>query len=204
MDADLWRRLRAHRPAIRREWEALLRSEPVATPLGHPDVLSHLINRTLNVVLRSLWAPGRRRRCGPPSPGEDIRAECSCGRNPLLAYYLAGERALRGALVQLSQEASCLAPGTRDAAVSEMCLVLHEIARRDVGLFCSLCQYRDARMPGLAAAPAARAAVGGRLRALGTRRHDGAGAPKLRAGGRLSRPPPQACAILQPAPGRRA
>ncbi len=186
------------------EWEALLRSEPVATPLGHPDVLSHLINRTLNVVLGSLCAPGRRRRSGPPSPDGDIRAECSCGRNPLLAYYLAGEHALRGALVQLSHEASCLAPGTRDDAVSELCAVLHEIARRDVGLFCSLCQYRDPRMQGLPAAPAARAAIGGRLRARGTRQHDGAGAPKPRACGRLARPPLQASAILQPAPGQRA
>lgn len=88
--------------------------------------------------------------------------------------------------------------------MSEMCAVLHEIARRDVGLFCSLCQYRDARMQGPSAAPAARAAIGGRLLARGTRRHDGAGAPKLRAGGRLARPPLQASAMLQPAPGRRA
>jgi|GEM_PF-807860 len=201
MDEDLRRRLRAHRPAIRREWEALLRAEPVATPLANPDVLSHLINRTLNVVLGSLRAPGRHRWDGPPGSDADIRAECSCGRNPLLAYYRAGERALREAIALLSDGAPGMTAVTRDEAVSEVCAVLRDIARRDVGLFCSLCQLRGARMQTDPAAQAARAAIGARVRAPATRRHGGA---QVRAGGRPLGRRVQASAILQPAPWRRA
>jgi len=149
------KRLRARRPAIRREWEALLRAEPVATPLGHPDVLTHLINRTLNVVFGSLGAGACRHRYAQPSSYSAIRAICVCGRNPLLAYFLAGERALQEALFQAWAEAGDLPPETRDRAVTELYLVLNDIARREVESFCSLCQRRETALPAVSAVSAA-------------------------------------------------
>jgi len=149
------RRLRARRPSIRREWEALLRAEPVATPLGNPDVLAHLINRTLNVVFGSLGSAALRHRCAQPSSYAAIRALCVCGRNPLLAYFLAGERALQEALFAAWAEARDLPPEARDRAVSELHVVLHDIARREVESFCSLCRQREAALPAVSATSAA-------------------------------------------------
>jgi hypothetical protein len=155
MDESLLNRLRARRPAIRREWEAFLRAEPVATPLGHPDVLAHLISRTLNVLFASLGAAGSRHRSAQPCSYAAIRAICDCGRNPLLAYFIAGERALQGALSPAWVESGDLPPETRDKAAAELYLVLHDIARREVESFCSLCQQRDAARPAISAASAA-------------------------------------------------
>jgi len=154
MDENLVKRLRARRPAIRRAWEALLRAEPVATPLGHPDVLAHLINRTLNVVLGSLGTGARRHRYAQPSSYSAIRAICVCGRNPLLAYFLAGERALQEAVFQAWEEARDLPPETRDRAVAELYLVVNDIARREVESFCSLCQQRESALPAVSASAA--------------------------------------------------
>jgi hypothetical protein len=155
MDESLLNRLRARRPAIRREWEALLRAEPVATPLGHPDVLAHLISRTLNVLFASLGAEGSRHRSAQPCSYAAIRAICECGRNPLLAYFVAGERAMQGALAAAWAEAGDLPPEARDRASAELYLVLHDIARHEVEAFCSLCQQRDTARPAIAAASAA-------------------------------------------------
>lgn len=202
MDEDLRRRLRARRPAIRREWEALLRAEPVATPLGHPDALAHLMDRTLKVVFASLGASGRRHRAGPPFSIEDIRAECPCGRNPLLAYFLAGERALRGALLLVLAEAPGPAPEAWKGAVSELCLVMHDIARRDVVLFCSLCQHRQAGLQGAPAAPCPRAAIAVRARAPRASRRGASRARRARKGSLLLRRPFQAGALFQPSAWR--
>src|ERR1022692_910461 len=154
MDESLLKRLRARRPAIRRDWEAFLRAEPVATPLGNPDILAHLIGRTLNVLFASLGA-GCRRRPAQPCSYAAVRAICDCGRNPLLAYFMAGERALQGALSLAWSEARDLAPETWDRAAAELYLVLHDIARREVESFCSLCQQMDAARPAISAVSAA-------------------------------------------------
>jgi hypothetical protein len=142
MDEQLLERLRGRRAAIRQEWETLLRTEPVATPLGHPDTLAYLIHRTLNDVFAALGAPNCRRRPGRPRSYAAIRAACGCGRNPLLAYFLAGERALLEALILAQSEIPGLPPEKRDKAVTELYLVLRGFGQREVESFCSVCQHR--------------------------------------------------------------
>jgi len=189
MDQDLRRRLRARRGAIRRKWEELLRAGPVVTPLGHPDVLAHLINRTLNVVFGSLGAPGLGRRARQSGRLQGIGARCLCGRNPLLAYYLAGERALREALDQASAEAPGLAPEARDQAACELGFIVEDIGRRDVELFCSLCLYREeGGRVSPASNPVARTAVAARAKAPHRKR-------RCAAGDRLTRRPFQTSGI---------
>jgi len=189
VDEDILKQLRARRPEIRREWERLLRAVPAPTPLGHPDVLAHLIDRTLNVLFASLGAPGSRRRPAPPFSNADIRAECRCGRNPLLAYYLAGERALREWLVAVSADAGDSPPQAREKSLMEMYLVLHDISRRDVGLFCSLCRQRDLEPPAPRALPRCRAAIAANVRVARTGRRETARSRPMRAGAHpLSRP----------------
>ena len=134
--------LRSRRPKIRAHWEALLRAEPVASPLGHPDSLIHLLDWTLDELFYVLANPFARRRTGtvhmfaePP--------ECPCGRNPLLAYFAAGEQAMREALILAQAAAAPLDPLERDASLDELNVVLQHISRREIEAFCGVCQFRS-------------------------------------------------------------
>src|ERR1043165_8780861 len=98
MQEELVHALRARRTETRARWEALLRIERVNTPLANPDALVFMIDWTLDEVFGSLLQPPPRRRGGHVDCAA-IRAACPCGRNPLLAYFAAGEQALEEALI---------------------------------------------------------------------------------------------------------
>jgi hypothetical protein len=147
MQENLVNALRTHRPQIRDSWAALLRAEPVATPLGHPDALVHLLDWTLDEIFRDLSTVPARRRTGRKISDIDWRPDCPCGRNPLLAYFAAGEQAMREALVLIQAAMPCLDPSERDISLEELNAVLHHIARREIEAFCGVCQYRNHTVP---------------------------------------------------------
>jgi hypothetical protein len=132
------------RHLIRERWEALLRAERANSPLANPDALAHLIEWTLDEVLKELRRP-RAHNKGTPVPSmSTLREGCHCGRNPYFIHFMAGEQAMLEALVIVQAEASPLDPEHRDAAVAELYTVTRQIARREVDAFCSLCQHRSA------------------------------------------------------------
>ena len=134
--------LRARRPAIRSHWESLLRTEPVTTPLGNPDALVHLIEWTMDEIFVALGNPLARSRVGGTRFAHDERPICPCGRNPLLAYFAAGEQAMREALILAQAAASSLDPLQRDASLYELNLAFQQISRREIEAFCGVCQFR--------------------------------------------------------------
>jgi len=142
MQESLVSALRARRPQVLGRWEALLRVEPVGSPLGHPDALVHLIAWTLDEIFAGLTNPLARHRASRTRFSADEPAHCPCGRNPLLAYFAAGEQAMREALVLTQAAIATLDPVERDASFSELNLVLQQIARREIEAFCGVCQYR--------------------------------------------------------------
>ncbi len=143
MQEELVCALDARRPEIRGRWRALLRAERTTSPLAHPDALVHLVDWTIDEVLAALrtglhsTAPSPARR-----KAEALRADCACGRNPLLAFFLAGEQAMLEALVLVQAAQPALDPAARDTAVAELWLVLRHLRRSEVEAFCSLCQHR--------------------------------------------------------------
>lgn len=143
MQEELVCALDARRPEIRGRWRALLRAERATSPLAHPDALVHLVDWTIDEVLGALRAS---RRSTTPSPArskaEALRADCACGRNPFLAFFLAGEQAMLEALVLTQAAQPALDPAARDTAVAELWLVLRLVRTREVQAFCSLCQHR--------------------------------------------------------------
>ena len=151
MQESLAAALRDRRPETRQHWETLLRTEPVATPLGHPDSLVHLIDWSLDEIYSAISHPlteqhadrHRQKDHGPP--------DCACGGNPLLRYFAAGRQAMREALVLSQAARPSLDPLERDASFDELNLVLDEISRRELGAFCSVCGWRE---PGAAPAVA--------------------------------------------------
>jgi hypothetical protein len=134
--------LRFRRPKVRAQWEALLRAEPVATPLGNPDALVHLLDWTLDEIFFLLANPlSLRRPTGVHAPEEPTK--CPCGRNPLLAYFAAGSQAMREALILAQVATVPLDPLERDSSFHELNLALQHIARREIAAFCGVCQFRQ-------------------------------------------------------------
>lgn len=146
MQDSLVAALRTQRSQIREHWEALLRVEPVASPLGHPDSLVHMLDWTLDEIFAALANPLGRHRIGRPRPGHEAPPVCPCGRNPLLTYFAAGEQAMREALVLVQAQAPALDPIERDVAFDELNLILQQISRREIEAFCGVCQFRRAAL----------------------------------------------------------
>lgn len=119
------RTLSARRALIRSRWEAFLRIERVNTPLANPDALVYLFDQTLNEVFAMLRHPPAR---SSPLPREDVS-----GKNPLFAYFVAGEQALLEALILAQADSHDLDPAERDADLTELKRVIWTIARRDIG-----------------------------------------------------------------------
>jgi hypothetical protein len=150
MQDELVRALRARRAEIHARWEALLRIEKVTTPLANPDALVFMIDWTLDECFSSLRPANGEHRAEPASMA---KPDCPCRRNPLLAYFAAGEQAIEEALILEQARNSALDPVQRDAAFNELKLTVRDIARREIEAFCSVCQYRE-RARQQSAAPA--------------------------------------------------
>lgn len=144
MDERMLHALESQRPAIHGRWEALLRVEPVNTPLGQPEALKHMIDYTLNTLFSGLHAALARRRGAKvhPSSCSAERSHCPCGRNPLLAYFVAGEQALLETLIHVQAGLPDCAE-SRATAVMELKQVLASVAHREIETFCAVCQYRE-------------------------------------------------------------
>ncbi len=143
MQDELVRALRARRAEIHARWEALLRIEKVNTPLANPDALVFMIDWTLDECFATLRPLQSRRRNGRLPENTTHKPDCPCGRNPLLAYFAAGEQAIEEALILEQASASTIDPVKRDEAFAELKLTVREIARREIEAFCSVCQFRN-------------------------------------------------------------
>lgn len=137
MHEKLLRALQERRPQICARWEALLRLEPVHTPLAHPDMLVYLFDLTLDEVLAAL----------PKPPGRPVRSrpKCESDINPMRAYFPALEQALLEALVLAQWELRVLTTEARVATVTELCTVLRRIARREIAVFDEICRQGPKR-----------------------------------------------------------
>jgi len=149
MQANLLSAMRARRPSIRTRWVDLLRAEPVTTPLANPDTLVHLIDQTLDDVFAALAAMQEADRIAAAA-AVVARAHCECGRNPLLAYFLAGEQALLEALVLAQVDTTGLTPTDRSTSVAALYVTVRTLARGEIESFCALCQHRTGKAPGSA------------------------------------------------------
>jgi hypothetical protein len=121
--------LEGQRPLIKQRWEALLRVEPVVSPLSSPDALVYLMDETLDQLVaamrtRSVKSWLRRHQALVAPLGE----QCVCGLNPLLSYYITG----RIALTAVTE--SKLGP-----AFADVLLFFHSIAQKDLEALCGVC-----------------------------------------------------------------
>jgi hypothetical protein len=144
MRDSLLNALRVRRLQIWQRWRELLQVEAVGNPLSHPDTLVHLIDWTLDQTFSAEGHSFRARRQHYARLTDEEQSYCPCGRNPLLAYFVAGEQALREALVLAQPCEPQLDPTERDGALDELNGAFRHIARREIEALCALCMYRDA------------------------------------------------------------
>lgn len=125
-------RLKGLRPLIKQRWEALLRAEPVASPLASPDTLVFLMDETLDQLTTALHTRSLRtwlrRNQAVIAP---LQGQCACGINPLLAYYTTGSLAL-----------SEVAGEKLGPAFAEILLFYHSLAQKDIEALCGVCRYQ--------------------------------------------------------------
>lgn len=141
MHDHLLQTLQGLRPTILERWEALLRAEPVTSPLANPDSLVYLMDWTLDRFLTALRGPLSRRRIherGSNKPAAYIEESqlCACKMNPLLAYFATAEQALVQALLPTLQ------PRERESVLSAVRLAMQAVAKREIDTFCAVCQRR--------------------------------------------------------------
>jgi len=144
MDERMLHSLEAQRTEMHQRWEALLRVEPVTSPLGQPEALKHMIDYTLSTLFASLRSQHSTKRRNLKSVKDCVtdRGLCPCGRNPLLAYFVAGEQALLETLIFVQTNLPDCAE-TRAAAVMELKQTMAQVAHREIETFCALCQFRN-------------------------------------------------------------
>ncbi len=123
--------LRTRLADIKQEWQRLLQSEPVLSPLGRPDTLVFLMDTTLAQLVSAMekdpdaaWLE----RCLPVVGS--VHRHCACGLNPLLKYFSTGEVALRAG--------AGLALG---AAIEETIHRFRLLAQHEVQALCSVCNH---------------------------------------------------------------
>jgi hypothetical protein len=145
MQTALLTELRSRKGEIRTRWAELLHVEPVSSPLANPDALIHLINWTLQDFFNVLGQLASRHRVIVADLA-DFKSLCPCGRNPLLAYFVAGQQAVREALVLSQVSTVDLDPLERDVSLHELDRAFNEVAHREIGSFCGICQHRTAKM----------------------------------------------------------
>lgn len=134
MDFSESAQLEELRPAIKKEWEALLRAEPAPSPLGNPDTLLYLMDETITQVFRSLSEHPLEAMLKKTSALlVPLQRHCGCGLNPLLNYYATGELALH--LVAAKRVPQPLL----DALLTSF----HLLAQQEIDTLCSVCLNRS-------------------------------------------------------------
>ena len=151
MQGELVKALLDRRTQICARWTALLHIERANTALAHPDTLIHLLDWTFDSIIQALELTSNHK----PPAGLQVsgaRADCPCGRNPYLYFFIAGEQAWLEALVFTQVSIPKLEAVARDQAVAELLNGIRTLARNEVAAFCSVCQYRAAALIAVKAA----------------------------------------------------
>jgi len=129
------------RPMIKTCWEVLLRAEPPASPLGNPDTLVFMMDKTLDAFFAALTSPGPRRWLARyPLLCESLEKSCPCTRNPLLLYFVSGEQAVLAIAAKVLSEKTPVPPREEERLLSEAQLAFHYLAQHELQNFCDLCR----------------------------------------------------------------
>lgn len=148
---DPRRLLNRHASRIFARWRELLRALPPSSALADPDLLAPQMAPAL---ARVKYEAGLAPDLAWP---ETKPADCRCGLNPLVAFYLTGECATFEVLWGRPDGFAQLSPQEREALSARLRAAWRRVADDEIALFCSICQHGK---PHPAAHPAPCAATG--------------------------------------------
>lgn len=153
MHAELVQALSNQRPQIVARWGTYLRMQPVVSALARPETLMFGVDGVLDEVFARLRRP-------PPKRPVRRWADNFCSRNPLRAFYAAGEQALLEMMVVAQTLQGQTVPRQRAAALEEVRQAIRSISRRDLEGLASLCRTCAANLTGTGRCPAEGCRVG--------------------------------------------
>jgi hypothetical protein len=136
------RALEARKKEVHIRWKELLSTERANSPLANPDTLVYLIDTTFDSIIDSLLKPLVSKQEISLAYFRTVKAKCSCGKNPYLAYFVAAEQAFLEALINIQADSGPLDPYIRDSTIKDLYSVIRTIALKEIEDFCSLCQLR--------------------------------------------------------------
>ncbi len=129
------------RPMIKTCWEVLLRAEAPASPLGNPDTLVFMMDKTLDAFFAALTSPAPRRWLARyPLLCDPLDQTCPCTRNPLLHYFVSGEQAVLAIAAQGLPERWPASAAAHRRLLAEVQLAFHYLAQYELQNFCDLCR----------------------------------------------------------------
>lgn len=129
--------LQAHRADLRARWEAKLRALPPCSALAAPDALVHLMDWTLDRVFAEIAHPPAHHQ-----RQSSVEADCPCGLNPLLAYFVTAEDALLELFFLGGRNSLGIADNELETAIGLARDALHRVARQELEAFCAVCRHR--------------------------------------------------------------
>ena len=126
-------------------WEVLLRAEPPTSPLGNPDTLVFMMDRTLDAFFAAALSPNPRRWLARyPLLCKSLNETCPCQRNPLLHYFVTGEQAILAIAGQALADSGA-SPEDEEENLSRAQLAFHYLAQSELQTFCDLCRGKCVR-----------------------------------------------------------
>ncbi len=128
-------------------WEVLLRAEPPASALGNPDTLVFMMDRTLDAFFAAaISSTPRRWLARHPLLCQSLGKTCPCQHNPLLCYFVSGERAILAIAGQvLAELETSREREEEDQILSRVHLTFHYLAQSELQTFCDLCTSKCVR-----------------------------------------------------------
>jgi len=126
-------------------WEVLLRAETATSPLGNPDTLVFMMDRTLDSFFSAIHSPAPRRWLARyPMLCRSLEETCPCTHNPLLHYFVSGEQAVLAIAGRVLGDAEA-GPEEEQRVLSDVQLAFHYLAQYELQIFCDLCRGNCAR-----------------------------------------------------------
>jgi len=133
------RAIMTRRAVIKLRWRATLEQAPLYTPLASPALLAYMMDRTLDELILATTYPKVPENHSSRHDSLITSKSCStCGLNPYIGYFLAGEDALVSA-VRTIEVSPALSENELLGSEIELLFAFRVIAHREVNDFCEIC-----------------------------------------------------------------
>ena len=128
---------------IKQRWRDILEQAPLHSPLGNPDLFAYMMDHTLDDLIRPTKGPKYAREDGDENVSTMLQKPCkTCGLNPYIGYFLAGEAALVSA-IRTIEPGILLSENDILASEIKLLFAFRLLSHREVNHFCEICWIQN-------------------------------------------------------------